>query len=154
MQPCTVSLDCSLPNSCTVQYTEDEQQHIYIDLCTLSCNHIWSVHNRRPVPGYVSSTQAANIVLLLAPGRRRRKQGFLSPSTGSTWMPLGMLLVAQVDGVHLMGRNVFNGSVSFWKQFFSCLIHSSIGTVPLIHQYSEMFKSFWRWGCYFFFAGC
>ena len=143
MQPCTVSLDCSLPHSCTVQYTEDEQQHICSDLCTLSCNHIWSVHNRRPVPGEVSSTQAANIVLLFSTLRKKEKEvGVISPSTGSTRMPLGMLLIAHVDGVLWCGRNVFNGSVSFWKQFFSCLIHSSLGAIPRINQNNEMFKSF------------
>ena len=41
-----------------------------------------------------------------------------------------------------------------FENFSSCLIHSSIGTIPWIHQNNKMFKSFWRWGSYLFFAGC
>ena len=60
------------------------------------------------MPGYVSSTQAANIVLLFSIPRKKEKEaGVLSPSTGSTRMPLGMLLVAHVDGVHLMWEECF-----------------------------------------------
>ena len=41
------------------------------------------------------------------------------------------------------GRNVLKGSVSFWKL-----------SIPRIHQDNKLFKSFWCWGTYIFFASC
>ena len=71
------------------------------------------------MPGFVSSTQAANIVLHFSILRKKEKEaGVLSPSTGSTRIPLATLLVAHVDGVHLMWEECFQWICFLLKTVF------------------------------------
>ena len=70
------------------------------------------------MPGEVSSTHTANIVILFSIPRKEKEAGVLSPSTGSTRIPLGALLVAvHVGGVRLMWEECFQWMFPFENSF-------------------------------------